>query len=105
VSACQEALLSGSSAAHRGVQADPLHVGEQRLVEVCQPWHRALQRQHLVDGARQARHLYEELLGLPLAGTLDIKETKSGRATQTLHSFYRLDDGSFLAFFRSASPA
>src|SRR5262249_17627125 len=31
--------------------------------------------------------------------TLELKETKTGRPTQTLHTFYALDDGSFLAFF------
>jgi catechol 2,3-dioxygenase-like lactoylglutathione lyase family enzyme len=51
--------------------------------------------------SEQTRRFYEEFLGLPLAGTLEIKETKSGRATQTLHTFYRLDDGSFLAFFEA----
>ena len=44
---------------------------------------------------------YEDFLGLPLAGTLEIGETKSGRATDTLHTFYRLDDGSYLAFFEA----
>ncbi|HZB54139.1 MAG TPA: VOC family protein, partial [Reyranella sp.] len=44
---------------------------------------------------------YEGFLGLPLAGTLEIKETKSGRKTDTLHTFYRLDDGSYLAFFEA----
>ncbi|HXD40224.1 MAG TPA: VOC family protein, partial [Ramlibacter sp.] len=38
---------------------------------------------------------------LPLAGTLEINETKSGRKTETLHTFYRLDDGSYLAFFEA----
>ncbi|MEX2649947.1 MAG: VOC family protein [Alphaproteobacteria bacterium] len=47
------------------------------------------------------RAFYEGFLGLPLAGTLEIKETKSGRRTETLHTFYRLDDGSFLAFFEA----
>jgi catechol 2,3-dioxygenase-like lactoylglutathione lyase family enzyme len=47
------------------------------------------------------RVFYEDFLGLPLAGTLEINETKSGRKTQTLHTFYRLDDGSFLAFFEA----
>ncbi|MES2228977.1 MAG: VOC family protein [Pseudomonadota bacterium] len=49
--------------------------------------------------SEQTRAFYEGFLGLPLAGTLEIKETKSGRATNTLHTFYRLDDGSFMAFF------
>jgi hypothetical protein len=38
---------------------------------------------------------------LQLAGTPWIKETKSGRQTDTLHTFSRLDDGSFLAFFEA----
>jgi len=51
--------------------------------------------------SEQTRAFYEGFLGLPLAGTLEIKETKSGRATNTLHTFYRLDDGSYLAFFEA----
>jgi catechol 2,3-dioxygenase-like lactoylglutathione lyase family enzyme len=52
--------------------------------------------------SEQTRRFYEDFLGLPLAGVLEIRETKSGRATETLHSFYRLDDGSFIAFFEAA---
>jgi catechol 2,3-dioxygenase-like lactoylglutathione lyase family enzyme len=51
--------------------------------------------------SEETRRFYEGFLGLPLAHTLEIGETKSGRATQTLHTFYRLDDGSFLAFFEA----
>jgi len=51
--------------------------------------------------SEQTRQFYEDFLGLPLAGTLEIKETKSGRKTNTLHTFYRLDDGSHLAFFEA----
>ena len=32
---------------------------------------------------------------------LEIKETKSGRKTETLHTFYELGDGSYLAFFEA----
>ena len=49
--------------------------------------------------SERTRRFYEEFLGLPLARTLEITETKSGRPTQVLHTFYRLDDGSYLAFF------
>lgn len=49
----------------------------------------------------QTRQFYEDFLGLPLAGTLQISETKSGRPTHVLHTFYRLGDGSFLAFFEA----
>ena len=55
--------------------------------------------------SEQTRAFYEDFLGLPLAGTLEITETKSGRATNTLHTFYRLDDGSFLAFFEAPDMA
>ena len=51
--------------------------------------------------SEQTRRFYEDFLGLPLAGTLWIKESKSGRSTDTLHTFYRLDDGSYLAFFEA----
>jgi catechol 2,3-dioxygenase-like lactoylglutathione lyase family enzyme len=51
--------------------------------------------------SEQTRRFYEDFLGLPLAQTLEIEETKSGRKTRTLHTFYRLDDGSCLAFFEA----
>jgi len=47
------------------------------------------------------RRFYEDFLGLPLAHTLQIAQTKSGRQTDTLHSFFRMEDGSFLAFFEA----
>ncbi len=51
--------------------------------------------------SEETRKFYEGFLGLPLAGTLEINETKTGRATQALHTFYELDDGSYLAFFEA----
>ena len=51
------------------------------------------------------RRFYEDFLGLPLAESFEIGETKSGRKTQTLHTFYRLDDGSYLAFFEAPDMA
>ena len=51
--------------------------------------------------SEETRRFYEDFLGLPLAGVLEIRETKSGRATETLHSFFRLDDGSHIAFFEA----
>jgi catechol 2,3-dioxygenase-like lactoylglutathione lyase family enzyme len=51
--------------------------------------------------SEETRKFYEEFLGLPLAGALEIKATKSGRSTDTLHTFYALDDGSYLAFFEA----
>ena len=51
--------------------------------------------------SEQTRRFYEDFLGLPLVGALDLGQTKTGRATHTLHTFYRMDDGSHLAFFES----
>ena len=49
--------------------------------------------------SEESRAFYEDFLGLPLVGTLEVGESKTGRPTQTLHTFYRLDDGSHLACF------
>ena len=49
--------------------------------------------------SEETRGFYEDFLGLPLADAFEITETKTGRETRVLHSFYRLGDGSFLAFF------
>ena len=51
--------------------------------------------------SEETRRFYEDFLGLPLSHTLEIKESMSGRKTQTLHTFYRMDDGSCLAFFEA----
>lgn len=55
--------------------------------------------------SEETRAFYEDFMGLPLAGTLEITETKSGRATGTLHTFYGLEDGSYLAFFEAPDMA
>jgi catechol 2,3-dioxygenase-like lactoylglutathione lyase family enzyme len=47
------------------------------------------------------RKFYEDFLGMKHSGSLLIEETKTGRKTNVLHTFYRLDDGSFLAFFEA----
>lgn len=49
----------------------------------------------------ETRAFYEEVIGLPLAGALAIEETKTGRATHVLHTFFALRDGSFVAFFEA----
>ncbi len=49
----------------------------------------------------ETRRFYEDFLGLPLAEAFEIRTTKTGRAANVLHSFYRLGDGSFLAFFEA----
>jgi catechol 2,3-dioxygenase-like lactoylglutathione lyase family enzyme len=49
--------------------------------------------------SEETRRFYEEFLGLRLAGSLQIAETKTGRQTSVLHTFYELDDGSYIAFF------
>jgi catechol 2,3-dioxygenase-like lactoylglutathione lyase family enzyme len=49
--------------------------------------------------SEETRRFYEDFLGLPLVNAFEIKATKTGRPTSTLHSFYEMDDGSCLAFF------
>ena len=49
--------------------------------------------------SEETRKFYEDFLGLPLAAAKWIKETKTARTVDALHTFFRLDDGSFLAFF------
>ena len=51
--------------------------------------------------SEETRVFYEDFLGLPLVETVEIGTTKTGRETQALHTFYRLDDGSHLAFFET----
>ena len=49
--------------------------------------------------SEETRRFYEGFLGLPLAGALHIKESMTGRKTDVLHTFYEMDNGSYLAFF------
>ena len=49
--------------------------------------------------SEETRAFYEDFLGLTLESTLEIGQSKTGRETSALHTFYKLDDGSFLAFF------
>ena len=49
--------------------------------------------------SEETRKFYEDFLGLELAGALEISSTKIGKQTKVLHTFYKMGDGSFLAFF------
>ena len=51
--------------------------------------------------SEETRRFYEDFLGLPLADAFEIRTTQTGRNTSVLHSFYRMGDGSFLAFFEA----
>lgn len=51
--------------------------------------------------SEETRRFYEDFLGLPLVDSLLIAQTKTGRSTQVLHTFYRMEDGSHLAFFEA----
>ena len=55
--------------------------------------------------SEETRKFYEDFLGLPLADALSISESMTGRKTEILHTFYRMDDGSFLAFFEAPDQA
>jgi catechol 2,3-dioxygenase-like lactoylglutathione lyase family enzyme len=52
--------------------------------------------------SEETRKFYEDFLGLPLTATLELNVTKSGRPTEALHTFYQMQDGSFIAFFEAA---
>jgi catechol 2,3-dioxygenase-like lactoylglutathione lyase family enzyme len=49
--------------------------------------------------SEETRRFYEDFLGLPLASSLAIRTTKTGDKANVLHTFYQMEDGSFLAFF------
>ena len=49
----------------------------------------------------ETRQFYEDFLGLPLTIAFQIDQTKSGRQTKTMHAFFEMDDGSYLAFFEA----
>ena len=51
--------------------------------------------------SEETREFYEDFLGLPLAGSLDIRESITGREVKVLHTFYSMVDGSYLAFFEA----
>jgi catechol 2,3-dioxygenase-like lactoylglutathione lyase family enzyme len=51
--------------------------------------------------SEETRVFYEDFLGLTLAHAVEINETKTGRQTHVLHTFFQMGDGSFLAFFEA----
>jgi catechol 2,3-dioxygenase-like lactoylglutathione lyase family enzyme len=51
--------------------------------------------------SEETRAFYEDFLGLPLVHALHLDQTKTARPTRTLHTFYRMEDGSHLAFFET----
>ena len=58
-------------------------------------------RSYRCRDSEETRRFYEDFLGLKLVNAFEITETKTGRATHVLHSFYAMDDGSCLAFFEA----
>jgi catechol 2,3-dioxygenase-like lactoylglutathione lyase family enzyme len=55
--------------------------------------------------SEKTRQFYEDFLGLKLAHTLQITETKTGRTSRVLHTFFQMGDGSCLAFFEAPDMA
>lgn len=49
--------------------------------------------------SEETRAFYEDVVGLELAAALRLGKTKTGRPEQALHTFFRMRDGAFLAFF------
>ena len=57
------------------------------------------------ENSEDTRKFYEDFLGLPLVHAFEINESKTGRKTSVLHTFYRMQDGSFLAFFEAPNQS
>ena len=53
------------------------------------------------QNSEATRKFYEDFLGLPLVHAFEIKKTKTGRKTSVLHTFFKMEDGSHLAFFEA----
>ena len=51
--------------------------------------------------SEETRRFYEDFLGLPLEEAFEIRQTKTGRAASVLHTFFRMGDGSCMAFFEA----
>lgn len=51
--------------------------------------------------SEETRKFYEDFLGLPLVEALEIGTTQTGRRAKVLHTFFRMDDGSNIAFFEA----
>ena len=49
--------------------------------------------------SEETRKFYEDFLELKLVKVLEIKNTKTNRQTDVLHTFYQINDGSCIAFF------
>jgi len=55
--------------------------------------------------SEETRRFYEDFLGLQLVDTIYLEQTKTGRSSRVLHTFFRMDDGSHLAFFEVPDSA
>ena len=51
--------------------------------------------------SEETRQFYEDFLGLPLEEAFEIRQTQTGRSTGVLHTFFRMGDGSCMAFFEA----
>lgn len=51
--------------------------------------------------SEETRRFYEDFLGLPLVEAFEIRQTKTGRSTSVLHTFFEMGDGSCMAFFEA----
>ncbi|HWM70884.1 MAG TPA: VOC family protein [Steroidobacteraceae bacterium] len=59
---------------------------------------------YTTDDHEATRHFYEDIIGLPLVAMWVEKEHLGGEWVELGHAFYRLGDGSALAFFNFADP-
>ena len=55
--------------------------------------------------SEETRRFYEDFLGLPLVEAFEIRQTRTGRSTSVLHTFFEMGDGSCMAFFEAPGRA
>ena len=49
--------------------------------------------------SEETRAFYEEVMGFPLVGAMDLSASATGRPIRLLHSFFEMAPGSYVAFF------
>ena len=78
---------------HGGIAEAPLAASEWTDYKVLMTIRKLHHAAYRCRSSEQTRRFYEDFLGLPLVGAVEIGGNK------VLHTFYRMADGSALAFF------
>jgi glyoxylase I family protein len=86
----------------QGNSAVDLEAARQRR-RAASPYANYFHRAVRVRDMEATRHFYEDLMGLPMVACAVMEAAHgSGEATNYIHTFFELGDGSYLAFFQFA---